>query len=667
MEQIPILTDIVILMVVSVPMSILLTRVGFPTVVGFLLTGVIAGPYGLGLVTDVHEVDTLAEIGIVLLLFTIGLEFSIKKMMSLKREGIVGGGLQVVVTTAIVLAIALGFDLPMPVALLLGFIISLSSTAIVLKLLVDKGEVSSIHGNLIVGVLLFQDIAVVLMVMVIQSIGGGAVEGAGGEAATFRIIKDLAVSLGAFAVIVIGVGFIIPRLFDQVVKLRNREVFILSIVLVCLGTAWMTSLFGLSLALGAFVAGLAISESEYSSQIVAEVIPFRDTFSALFFISIGMLLDFRYFIEHLPMLMLLVFAILALKSVVLMVVGQALRYPFRLCIIVGLSLSQIGEFSFILIKMGHDYGMLGLGLYQALLAASIVTMALTPLSFHFSGRLARVAGRRLGRHVFGTGEKKTTLANHVIIIGYGVNGRNLARVLKATAIEHLVVDINMEMVKEAKREGHRAYYGDTSHPEIMKKMGVERAKMLVVAISDPISTRRIVKVARDLNKAMTIVVRTRYIREVEELYNLGANQVIPEEFETSVEIFARVLKDYRIPGNIIQNQIDIVRQEGYAMFRSPSIETEGLTRLTEILEASLMDTFYVDAGSPMAGKTLREIDLRNKTGATIIAIVRGGTARTNPPADFVLEPSDVLVVLGSHAELNAANLVLKDACPLPEA
>ncbi|MFQ5465869.1 MAG: cation:proton antiporter [Thermodesulfobacteriota bacterium] len=664
MEQIPILTDIVILMVVSVPMSILLTRIGFPTVVGFLLTGVIAGPYGLGLVTDVHEVDTLAEIGIVLLLFTIGLEFSIKKMMSLKREGIVGGGLQVVVTTAIVLAIALGFDLPMPVALLLGFIISLSSTAIVLKLLVDKGEVSSIHGNLIVGVLLFQDIAVVLMVMVIQSIGGG---GGGGEAATLRIMKDLAVSLGAFAVIVLGVGFIIPRLFDQVVKLRNREVFILAIVLVCLGTAWMTSLFGLSLALGAFVAGLAISESEYSNQIVAEVIPFRDTFSALFFISIGMLLDFRYFIGHLPMLLLLVFAILALKSIVLMGVGQALRYPFRLCIIVGLSLSQIGEFSFILIKMGHDYGMLGLGLYQALLAASIVTMAITPLSFHFSSRVARAAGRRLGRHVFGAGEKKTPLANHVIIIGYGVNGRNLARVLKATAIEHLVVDISMEMVKEAKKEGHRAYYGDTSHPEIMKKMGVERAKMVVVAISDPISTRRMVKVARDLNRAMTIVVRTRYIREVEELYTLGANQVIPEEFETSVEIFARVLKDYRIPGNIIQNQIDIVRQEGYAMFRSPSIETEGLTRLTEILEASLMDTFYVDAGSPMAGKTLREVDLRNKTGATIIAIVRGGMARTNPAADFVLEPSDVLVVLGSHAELNAANLVLKDACPLPEA
>ncbi|MBI5969928.1 MAG: potassium channel protein [Deltaproteobacteria bacterium] len=241
------------------------------------------------------------------------------------------------------------------------------------------------------------------------------------------------------------------------------------------------------------------------------------------------------------------------------------------------------------------------------------------------------------------------------LVGHGLNGRNLARVLKETGINHLVVDMNIDRVKEAKDDGHRAYFGDPSHTEILKKMGVESAKMVVVAISDPISTRRIVKTSRDMNPAVSILVRTRYIREVEDLYRLGANQVIPEEFETSVEIFARVLRDYRIPGNIIQNQIDLIRSEGYAMFRTPTPGKDRLASLTAVLEKSLTDTFYVDAGrTDISGKSLSELGLRKKTGATIIAVVRKGEARTNPSADFKVETGDILVVLGSHAELNKA-------------
>src|SRR3990170_537896 len=378
MENIPLLRDIVVLMAVSVPLSMLLSRFGLPTVVGFLLTGVLIGPYGFRLVTDVHTVETLAQIGVVLLLFTIGLEFSISKLLNIRREGIMGGGLQVGLTVLFVLGLALLFGQSLSVALLLGFIISLSSTAIVLKLLSDRGEVSSPQGNFSVGVLIFQDLAVVLMVMVLQSIG------LNGGATAFEIGKKLGVSFVAFGVIVAGVVWLMPRLFDQVVKLRNREVFILTIVLVCLGTAWFTSLFGLSLALGAFIAGLAISESEYSSQIVAEVIPFRDTFSSLFFISIGMLLDFKFFMYNLHWLLALVLAVMAVKAITVVGVGQALRYPLRLSVIVGLNLAQIGEFSFILIKMGRDYALLGDGLYQSLLAVSIMSMAATPFVYQRS-------------------------------------------------------------------------------------------------------------------------------------------------------------------------------------------------------------------------------------------------------------------------------------------
>jgi CPA2 family monovalent cation:H+ antiporter-2 len=669
MEDIPLLRDIVILMVISVPMSFLLTRVGLPTVIGFLLTGVIVGPHGFGLVTEMHEVEVLAEIGIVLLLFTIGLEFSIKRMIELKREGLIGGGLQVALTTGGVVALGTYLGLDLKVSILLGFIVALSSTAIVLKLLIDKGDVNSAQGNLAVGVLLFQDIAVVLMVMIVQSIGGageGAGAAGGGGVSVLNMAADLGLSFAAFGVIVVAVGYLMPRIFEQVVKLRNREVFILSIVLVCLGTAWVTSLFGLSLALGAFIAGLAISESEYSNQIVAEVVPFRDTFSSLFFISIGMLLDVSYFIHHLPFLILLVAAVFCFKALVVGGVGVILRYPLRTAIIVGLTLAQIGEFSFILIKMGNDYGLLDTGLYQSFLAASILTMAITPFAYQGSSRLAGVLTRRLGIPTLrSTGEKETPLSNHVIIAGYGLSGKNLAMVLKKTAIAHLVVDINMARIREARKAGHAAHFGDLSHPEILKKMGVKRAKMLVVGISDPVSTRKMVKIARDIHAALTIIVRTRYLREVEELYVLGASQVIPEEFETSVEIFSRVLKDYRIPGNIIQTQIDLVRDEGYAMFRNPSISGTRMERLTAILETSLMDSFYVDGECSVAGLSMRDLDLRSRSGATVIAILRSGKAHTNPRSDMMIEPSDILVILGSHAELNDAFEMLKASCPLP--
>ena len=660
MENIPLLRDIVILMAVSVPLSMLLTRFGLPTVVGFLLTGVIIGPYGFALVRDTHTVELLAQIGVVLLLFTIGLEFSIAKLLNIRREGIMGGGFQVGLTVILVMAISLILGQNLSVALLLGFIISLSSTAIVLKLLADKGEVNTPQGNFSVGVLLFQDLAVVLMVMVLQSIG------IDDGASPFDITKKLGLSFAAFAIIVAAVVWFIPRLFDQVVKLRNREVFILTIVLVCLGTAWFTSLFGLSLALGAFIAGLAISESEYSNQIVAEVIPFRDTFSSLFFMSIGMLLDLSYFYGQIGWVALLVVAIIAVKALIVVGVGQIMKYPLRLSVIVGLNLAQIGEFSFILMNMGQDYNLLNHGLYQSLLAASIISMALTPFIYQRSAGLAYDIGRRIGKGGGREGQTKSHMSNHVIIIGYGLNGRNLARVLKETGIHHVIMEMNMERVKAAKAEGHAAYFGDASHPEVFKRLGVDKSKMVVTAISDPISTRVIVKTAREMNPAVSVLVRTRYIKEVEELYRLGANQVVPEEFETSVEIFARVLKDYRIPTNIIQNQIDLIREEGYAMLRNPSLMSDKLSRLSAILEKTVMDTYYVDAACSVAGLTIKELDLRKSTGASIIAISRGAGANTNPAPDFRIEAGDILVILGSHAQLAGAFKMLKDRCPLPE-
>lgn len=665
--DIPILKDIVILMAVSVPMSIVLTRFGFPSLVGFLLTGVLIGPHGLALITNVHDVELLAEIGIVLLLFTIGLEFSVTKMIKIKKEAMFGGGLQLGITILISYFVAQFFGLSVETSLLISFAIGLSSSAIVLKILVDKGEVNSSHGTLTTGILLFQDICVVLMVMVITGMGEE------GKLSPLLIMKEVGVAIVAVVVIVLVVNYVAPKLFDVVVKLRNREVFMLTIVLVCLGTAWLTSLFGLSLAIGAFIAGLIISESEYSHQIVAEVLPFRDIFSTLFFISVGMLLELEYFIYNIHYIVPIALAIIVLKSLVVVGAGQILRYPLRLSIIVGLSIAQIGEFSFILIKMGESYGFLTGELYQMFLAVSILTMSMTPFLYKFatpiSYRIARVFGSKSMGHA--SEEKKTTMENHVVIIGYGVNGKNLASVLKSTYVDHIILDTNINRVAMAKADGHKAYFGDSSHPEILNKTAIDKAKMLVVGITDSVATRRTVKTARDLAPSLTIVVRTRYVKDMEDLYKLGADTVIPEEFETSIEIFAHVLKDYRIPANIIQNQIDLVRGEGYAMFRSLSSDeavaggipeatsTDKLASLSKILELSVMDTFFVDEDSKWNGSTVEGLGLGGVSGVSVMAVVRGGKAKTNPKKDFEIEKGDILVILGNHGALNSAMEILK--------
>ncbi|MFQ5353698.1 MAG: cation:proton antiporter [Thermodesulfobacteriota bacterium] len=657
MENIPLLKDLIILMVAAVPITFFFHRLGLPTIVGFLITGVVIGPFGFGLISDQHAIEVLAEIGVVLLLFTIGLEFSISRLMKIRREALIGGGLQVVFTTLLVLVIARFLAQPLPVALLMGFIISLSSSAIVLKLLVDKGDVNASYGNLSVGLLLFQDICIVLMVLIIQGFGSE------GGASALTIAKSLLVAIIAVVVIIVAASYIVPKILYQIVRLESRELFILTVLLLCLGTAWLTSLFGLSLPLGAFIAGIVISESEYSHQIVAEILPFRDTFQSLFFISIGMLLEFFYFMQHLPLIFGLSLGILILKAIIITGVGLVLRYPFRTSLKVGLCLAQIGEFSFVLLKMGSDYGLLVSSAYQMILASTILTMAITPLLFNKSPVISFHIGRLLRRKGMTSSiEGRTTLGNHVIIVGFGLSGRNLARVLKETGIGYIVLDMSADRVRRARKEGHKVRFGDCVHADVLKSLAIERARMVVFTIPDPIAARRGVVTSKGLNQNASVVVRTRHLTEIEELYKLGATEVIPEEFETSIEIFSRVLQDYKLPTNIIENQIDIIRQEGYAMFREPAMAGDKVAELSSILREDIVNTYYVEQGSAIAGMSFAELDLRKLSGVSIIAVVRKGEARTEPPADFTIEEGDVFILLGRHEAMHKAFEILQYMC-----
>ena len=659
MEQIPLLFDLIILLAISVPVSIFFHYLKLPPIIGLLITGVIIGPYGGKLIKEIQSVEMLAQIGIVLLMFAIGLEFSIAKMMKAKKFWLLGGGLQVLLTSGLVFIPLFLLDYPLPNALLIGFIVTLSSTAIILKLYTDYGMTDSPQGNLSIGILLFQDLAVIPMILSVHLLAGKS------STSPHIIFKTLFTALLAVSIIFLLSYFIVPHFLRQVVKLNNREVFTLTIFLLCLGTAWLTSSFGLSLALGAFVAGLVISESEYSHQIITEILPFKNVFNSIFFISIGMLFNINFFLRNFLSIIGLSSIIIILKVSVLFFVTLLLGSQLRIALMVGFGLFQIGEFSFILLNEGKVLNLFSFETYQSLLSATFFTMLLTPFFVKKAPAISLFITSRLRISEKLTPEeedmKVRTFKKHVIIVGYGLNGENLARVLKETGIPYLILDINANNIEAAKKEGHPALFGDANHYEVLKKANIFDAHTIVLAISDPIATRIAVKVAKEINPNIKVIVRTRYINQVEELYNLGADEVIPEEFETSIEIFSRVLREYYVPSNIISNQVNIIRSKGYEMLRKPTEARERLTDITKILAATITHSFLVTENSPANNKTLRELELRKITGASVIAIIRNGKAITNPSADFKIESGDILVILGSHAQLDSALKILNPA------
>ena len=391
-HELPLLKELLIILLAAVPISLLSSRLRQPAIVGLMLTGIIIGPYGLGLVSEAEGVEALSEIGVVLLLFTIGLEFSLKRMAAMKRVVILGGGLQVVITVA---AFAAGYYFSgntFSISLYLGFLFALSSTAIVLKTYLDRAEVDAPHGRVSVGILIFQDLCIVPMMLLVPVLSGR--EGS----SIANILLKMATAIGVVAGIIIMARYLVPLMLHRIVRLRSSEIFILFVVLLSIGTAWLTSQFGLSMALGAFVAGVVLAESEYSHQIIADIMPFRDVFNSIFFVSIGMLLSVGFLAENLLQIAFLLMIAILGKAILALAVAAFLGYSFRVSVMVGLGLAQVGEFSFILAKEGVAQGLLSSSNYQTFLAVSIVSMIATP----FLIQLARPLGTWLERHLFKT-------------------------------------------------------------------------------------------------------------------------------------------------------------------------------------------------------------------------------------------------------------------------
>jgi CPA2 family monovalent cation:H+ antiporter-2 len=658
MSEPGLLPDLLILFALSVVAALAFHRLRLPPIVGFLITGVISGPYGFGLIRNIADVESLAEIGVVLLLFTVGLEFSLQHLARLRRFLFIGGALQVGVTIAVTAALARSLAVAWPVAVFLGMLVALSSTAITLRLYAERGELDTPFGNASLGILIFQDLCVVPMMLLTPALAGGGRN----PSSLARTLLEAALFIAAT---VVAARLVVPRILHLVAATRRREVFLLTIVVFCLGTAWASARVGLSLALGAFIAGIVIADSEYSQQALSDIVPLREVFNSLFFISIGMLFDIRT-VGRSPLLVVCAIATVILVKVVVtggasLVLGQSLRPALA----TGLGLAQIGEFSFVLSAAGMTAGLLDERLDQLFLAVAVGTMALTPALIDIAPRAGawlerRTPDRWRPSQTGAPMQANTPIGDHVIIVGFGFNGRNLARILRDVGIAYRVIDSNASIARQERRSGEPVLYGDASSAEILHHAGVERARVLVVAISDIAATRATVATVRRLNPNVHVIVRTRYMREIGSLVKLGSGEVVPEEFETAIEVFTRVLRRYLVPRDVIEREVRSVRSQYDEMFRplpDAGVRVEDLSRfLTEVT----LVVMRVEPGALATGEPLSDVRFRERSGATVVAIQHeGGGLVASPSGDEVLHPGDTILVMGRTDQLERAATLLR--------
>jgi CPA2 family monovalent cation:H+ antiporter-2 len=653
-----VLSNLLLIYTVSIAVVFLFHQFRLPSIAGFLVAGALIGPHGFNLISDIGTVQVLAEIGIVLLLFTIGIEFSLVQLASLKRLLLVAAPIQVGGVIVLVWLGGIIVGIPGPQAVFWGFLLSLSSTAIVLKALAASGDSDAPHGRATIGILIFQDLAVVPMILLAPILASPS------EDALSAILLPVGKSVVLVTCIVAAAWYAAPMVLEYIVRSRSRELFLLTVIVICLGIAWLTSMSGLSLALGAFIAGLVISESEYSHQALAEVLPFRDSFNSLFFISIGILMDWRIVLQYPGVVTGLLLAVLLLKFVCGAGAVLAASVPPRAAVMTGVALAQVGEFSFVLAQVGQEHGLVSGAPYQIFLAVSVCSMIITPFLMQVAPLLARHAEaiQRLRHwlpgqttaHVLQTEGRHLRIKDHVIIVGYGLNGRNLARVLGETEVPYIALDLDGDTVRREAQHGLPLYYGDATNPHVLRQMKIDDARVLVIAISDPFMARRTVQVARSLNPKIHIVVRTRYLRELEELHQLGADDVVPEEFETSIEIFALVLRTYNMPQDFVMRKAEQVRREGYALLRRSDLPELAHHLRGGTLSDVEVETCRIEADSPAAGKTIDQLALRPRTGTSIIAWTRSGITESNPSVKTTLLPGDIIVLLGTHDQIRRA-------------
>jgi len=651
MEDVGLLRDFVVVYGAGLVVVFLLQKISASPIAGFLITGLIVGPNGLGLVGQPENVATMADLGVMLLLFSLGLEFSLKKMAEIKHIVLGGGALQVGGTILGVLLVSRIAGIPMSTAVFIGFVAAISSTALALNVLDSRAERGSMHARAALGICIFQDLCIVPMIVILPLLAHRAPD----QPIAWLLLK-------AFGIVVVTVGlarYIFPRVLEMIVGTRSKELFVISSVFTFLAIAWITSSFGFSLALGAFLAGLILSESEYSYQIFADLRPVRDSLNSLFFVSIGMLVRPSQILANPGLLLLIILSLMLGKLVITGGSLLAIGLPIQVSFLAAAVLAQLGEFSFILLRVGDRLDLISDAWFQLLISATVGTMVLCP-PLYWAAQKILAMSKELSEqapaeeHTFAPG-----LTDHVIICGFGESGRNLARVLKQNEIPYVVLELNARRVREARNEGEPIFFGDCSRPSILFRAGIRVARVVVLAISDPFSTRRAVKVAHTINPGGVILTRTKYLAEIEELYHLGSHEVIAEEFEASIEIVTRILRVYHLPRAAVAAEIKSIRDTHFGIFLADRHITVPRLRLSDRMEL-LIETIQVPEHSPFAGLSVAQTQLRKRSGASILGIGRGAQTWVNPDPREKILPDDFLVLSGTKQQLKEAILILSE-------
>ncbi len=651
--QIPFLTEIVVILGLSILVIFIFQKLNIPAVLGFLATGVMFGPHAIGFVQAGEEIEILSEIGVILLLFIIGLEFSLKSLMSMKKVVLIGGSMQVGLTILLSAAGAYLLGFAVNKAFFLGFLIALSSTAIVLKVLQDKGLMRTPHGRIALGILIFQDIIVVPMMLLTPILAGQ----------DSNVLMSLLV-LAVKVILVIGMVYIlarhlVPRILHEIARTRSRELFLITIIVICFSVAYFTSVMGLSLALGAFMAGLCISESEYSHQATGLIIPFREIFTSFFFVSIGMLLDLGFVYENLAMVVLLTLGVFVLKFSIITLSTLALKYPLKTGVIVGFSLFQVGEFAFILSRSGMDVGLLNENTYQYFLSVSILTMGITPFLIDYGDRLAlgllKTPFKKLAfmENSRSSPEPEAAeiedLNGHLIIIGYGTNGQNAARTARKAGIPYVILELDADIVRKASLAGEPIIFGDARNSHILDHVRIFKARVAVVAVADHDDALVIVSQIREICKTVHIVIRAKTIAQSEELLMGGATEAISEEFEASVEVFARMLNQFLVSNDDIDQYIETIRDETYSSIHSNyHVYKRNAIELSKLKTA----TIFLHKDSLLNDKHLVEANIFQDNKVRVVGILRNGNLFKDFNGDSILRSQDEIIITGSELNVN---------------
>ena len=640
--------DIAIIVVAGLIGGLIAQQLRQPLILGYILAGVAVGPYTGGItVSDVHEIELLAEIGVALLLFALGIEFSLKELRPVRNIALIGAPIQMLLTGTLGFGIGQLLGWNWTSSIWFGGMIALSSTMVTLKTLMSQGRLGTLSSRVMIGMLIVQDLAVVPLMIILPQLNN--------PEAGFTTLGLAALKAAIFMVFMVFAGTrIIPALMARIAAWNSRELFLLAITAIGLGIGYVTYLFGLSFALGAFVAGMMLSESDYSHQALSDIIPLRDLFGLLFFASVGMLLDPRFVFSNLQTILLIVLLIVIGKGLIFGGLSRLFGYGNILPLAVGLGLFQVGEFSFVLARVGITSGSISEDLYALVLSTAIVTMFLTPFVSGLAEPLYALKKRWFKHEPLQTiNLPQAGLKDHVVIAGGGQVGQHVAKVLQKLSTAFVLIELDYHRVEHAREEGHPIIYGDASQEIVLDAARLKHACLLLITTPDILTTQMIVDQARRMNSQMHIVARARDIEQMKLLHEHGVYEVVLPRFEASLEITRQALLHLKIPPTQIHKFTDAIRQELYAPLYTQHAEYHILAQLRDASHLLELSWFTLPSDSLLAGAAIKDLQIRTTTGATIVGVLRGSIFHPNPGPDFIFDSADVLAVLGDPNQLAA--------------